>query len=55
VIVEDYLEGEEVSILAFSDGETVIPMVSSQDHKRYLIMTWVPIPEEWVRTLLFRL
>ena len=34
VIVEDYLEGEEVSILAFSDGETVIPMVSSQDHKK---------------------
>jgi len=34
VIVEDYLEGEEVSVLAFSDGETVIPMVSSQDHKK---------------------
>ncbi|MCK5768565.1 MAG: phosphoribosylamine--glycine ligase [Candidatus Atribacteria bacterium] len=33
-IVEDYLEGEEVSVLAFSDGETVIPMVSSQDHKK---------------------
>jgi len=34
VIVEDYLEGEEVSVLAFSDGENVIPMVSSQDHKK---------------------
>jgi len=34
VIVEDYLEGEEVSILAFSDGENVAPMVSSQDHKK---------------------
>ena len=34
VIVEDYLEGEEVSILAFSDGENVVPMVSSQDHKK---------------------
>ncbi|MFZ3172863.1 MAG: phosphoribosylamine--glycine ligase [Carboxydocellales bacterium] len=34
VIIEEYLEGEEVSILAFTDGETVIPMVSAQDHKR---------------------
>jgi len=34
VVVEEYLEGEEVSILAFTDGNAVIPMVSSQDHKR---------------------
>lgn len=34
VIVEDYLEGEEVSILAFSDGRNVVPMVPSQDHKK---------------------
>lgn len=34
VIIEEYLEGEEVSILAFTDGKAVIPMVSSQDHKR---------------------
>ncbi|MFZ5639273.1 MAG: phosphoribosylamine--glycine ligase [Bacillota bacterium] len=34
VIIEEYLEGEEVSILAFTDGDAVIPMVSSQDHKR---------------------
>ncbi|MCL2766981.1 MAG: phosphoribosylamine--glycine ligase [Peptococcaceae bacterium] len=34
LMVEELLTGEEVSILAFSDGETVIPMVSSQDHKR---------------------
>ncbi|TLM98042.1 phosphoribosylamine--glycine ligase, partial [bacterium] len=34
VIIEEYMEGEEVSILAFTDGKTVIPMVSSQDHKR---------------------
>jgi len=34
VIVEDYLEGEEVSVLAFSDGQNVVPMVSSQDHKK---------------------
>lgn len=34
VIIEEFLEGEEVSILAFCDGKTVIPMVPSQDHKK---------------------
>ena len=33
VIVEECLTGQEVSILAFSDGRTVVPMVSAQDHK----------------------
>jgi len=33
VIVEDKLEGEEASILVFTDGETVLPMPASQDHK----------------------
>ena len=34
VIIEEFLEGEELSILAFCDGKTVVPMVSSQDHKK---------------------
>ncbi len=34
VVIEEFLEGEEVSILAFTDGNKVVPMVSSQDHKR---------------------
>jgi phosphoribosylamine--glycine ligase len=34
LVVEEYLEGEEASFLAFTDGETVLPMASSQDHKR---------------------
>jgi len=34
VVIEEFLEGTEVSILAFTDGKTVIPMTSSQDHKR---------------------
>lgn len=34
VVIEEFLEGEEVSILAFVDGDTIVPMVASQDHKR---------------------
>ncbi len=34
VVVEECLYGEEASILAFTDGERVVPMASSQDHKR---------------------
>ncbi len=34
VLIEEYISGPEVSILAFTDGKTIIPMVSSQDHKR---------------------
>jgi len=34
VVIEEFLSGEEVSILAFCDGEHITPMVSAQDHKR---------------------
>jgi len=34
ILVEDCLIGEEVSLLAFTDGKTVVPMVPAQDHKR---------------------
>lgn len=36
VVLEEFLTGFEVSVLAFSDGKTVVPMASSQDHKRAL-------------------
>ena len=36
VLVEEFLEGPEISVLSFTDGETVVPMVSSMDHKRAL-------------------
>ncbi len=32
-LVEDFLEGEEASFIAFTDGKTILPMASSQDHK----------------------
>ena len=34
IVIEEYLEGPEVSVLSFTDGKTVVPMVSSMDHKR---------------------
>ena len=34
VVIEEFMEGEEASLLAFVDGRTVVPMIASQDHKR---------------------
>lgn len=34
VVIEEYLEGEEATVLAFTDGETIVPMLPSQDHKQ---------------------
>ena len=36
IVIEEFLTGPEVSVLAFTDGKTVKPMVSSMDHKRAL-------------------
>lgn len=36
IVVEEFLSGPEVSVLSFTDGKTVVPMVSSMDHKRAL-------------------
>jgi phosphoribosylamine---glycine ligase len=34
IVIEEFLTGPEVSVLAFTDGKTIVPMVSSMDHKR---------------------
>ncbi len=36
VVIEEFLEGEEASLMAFTDGTTIIPMPAVQDHKRAL-------------------
>ena len=36
VVIEEFLTGPEVSVLSFTDGETMVPMISSMDHKRAL-------------------
>ena len=36
IVVEEFLTGPEVSVLSFTDGKTIVPMVSSMDHKRAL-------------------
>jgi len=34
LVIEEYLDGEELSLMAFTDGKTVVPMIAAQDHKR---------------------
>ena len=34
VVIEDFLVGQEASVLAFTDGQTILPMVAAQDHKQ---------------------
>ncbi len=36
IVIEEFLTGTEVTVLAFTDGKTLVPMVSSKDHKRAL-------------------
>jgi len=34
VVIEEFLDGEEATVMAFTDGKTIVPMVAAQDHKR---------------------
>lgn len=36
IVIEEFLEGPEVSVLSFTDGKSLVPLLSSQDHKRAL-------------------
>ncbi len=55
IVIEDFISGQEVSMLAFSDGNTIIPMIPARDHKPLLdgnkgpntggMGTYAPIPE----------
>ena len=49
VVIEEFLEGQEMSILAFVDGETVKPMSQRRIINRLMMEIWDRIPEEWER------
>jgi len=63
VVIEEFLEGEEMTVLAFVDGETVLPLVPSQDHKPIFdgdrgpntggMGAYSPVPhlEQWLREI----
>ncbi|MFA6866510.1 MAG: phosphoribosylamine--glycine ligase [Clostridia bacterium] len=36
IVIEEFLDGVEISVLSFTDGKTIVPMISSMDHKRAL-------------------
>ena len=50
VVIEEFMEGEEASLLAFVDGKTVVPMIASQDHKR--IFDGDTLRDEAMKTIL---
>ena len=52
VVVEECLDGEEASFMAFTDGKTILPMVSSQDHKRVFDGDQGLTQAGWVHTAL---
>lgn len=55
VVIEDFLRGREVSVLAICDGLCAIPMVAAQDFKKPMMAMRVPIRVEWAPTPRFRL
>jgi phosphoribosylamine--glycine ligase len=50
VVIEEFLEGEEASFFALTDGATIVSFGTAQDHKRVAMATLGPIPAGWART-----
>ena len=50
VVLEEFLQGDELSFLVVSDGERIAPLVAAQDHKRVAMATQAPTPAAWVLT-----
>lgn len=55
VVIEQFLAGEEASFICMIDGKNILPMATSQDHKRILKVTKVLTQVVWVPTLLLQL
>lgn len=55
IVIEEFLDGEEASFIVMVDGENVLPMATSQDHKRVVIVTQAQTPAEWELILQHRL
>lgn len=49
VVMEEFMTGREVTVLAFCDGKTLLPMPASQDHKKRMTGTKAPTREVWER------
>ncbi len=47
VLIEEFLEGEEISVFALCDGKKALPFLAAQDHKRACDQTKGPIREGW--------
>ena len=48
LVIEEFLEGEEASFIVLCDGESIVPLASSQDHKQEMMVTKAQIQGEWV-------
>ena len=50
VLVEEFMEGEELSVFAITDGERALALLPAQDHKRLLDGDRGPTPAAWAPT-----
>ena len=50
LVIEEFLDGEEASFFAISDGTNVLPLATAQDHNEWAMAIPVPIPAAWALT-----